>query len=148
VSPAGLNLQCDRKSPLVEGQSDGNGPRVRTSVVEAGATRFPWPKGRRDKWVTTLPFGLPVNGSMNWCLRSSDDLDMEEDEVDIEGPSQSPCPWTRTDESEPRLVGVLVRHQPSTHHSPTIFHGQSAGPLSHQHDHMRSMRGCDCMGRW
>ncbi len=105
---ADLNLQCDRKSPLVEGQSGGNGPRVRTSIVEADATQLPLAQrevGQVGTGVATLPFRLPVNGSTNWCLRSSHDLDMEEDDVDIEGGFSIPMPMDE-DESEPPLVGV------------------------------------------
>ena len=108
---ADLNLPCDRKYPLVEGQNDGSGSYLHTSAIETDATKLPVAQREGGQVVTevaTLPFGLPTNGSMNWCLRSSHDLDMEEDEVDIEGGFSIPMSMDEDeDKSEPRLVGVL-----------------------------------------
>lgn len=108
---ADLNLPCDREYPFVEGQSDGSGPYLHTSAVETEATQLPLAQREGGQVVTevaTLRFGLPGNGSMNWCLRSSHDLDMEEDEVEIEGDFSIPMSMDEDeDESEPRLFSVL-----------------------------------------
>ena len=123
-----LNLQCDRFAPLVEGQSDGDGSHAYINTAETGATHE---VGQVSTEVATPPFGLLVKASMGSCPSGSHDLDMEADEVDMQGGFSISMDEDESDEdeSEPRFVtdttfDPSLRHHPQLYsHSFNIQHG-------------------------
>ena len=135
----GVNVSADlnphqygRNAPLVEEQSDGNEAYVRTNVVETGATQLPLAQrevGQVGTEVAMAPFDVPGTASIG-----SHNLDMEADEVDVQGGFSISMDVDESDEdeSEPRFVGVLtnttfdpsLRHHPQPYsHSFNIQHG-------------------------
>ena len=126
-----LNLQYDRIASLVEGDSDENRSRAQANAIGTSATQSPLAQREMGQVAS---FGLLVNASMGSCPSGSHDLDMEADEVDVQGGFSISMDEDESDEdeTEPRFVGVFsdttfdpsLRHRPQPYsHSFNIQHG-------------------------
>ena len=121
-----LNLQYDRIASLVERESDENRSHTHTNAVETSATQSPPAQremGQDGNEVVTPSFEVPGTASMG--SRGSHILDMEADEVGVQGGLSilMDVDESDEDESEPRFVSDTTFHPLLSHHRQPYSHG-------------------------